>query len=107
MEIRMGVATSTGVNMIETTCCGLVSEQDAALVAHDYPTAHNLPTWLVWASVWLSGLTMALGIIAGLTVAYDVIADPTEDSSDVLLNCYVYGDGKCGPNAAWHGFINL
>lgn len=92
--------------MIKTTCCGLVSEDDAALVAHDYPS-HNLPTWLVWACVWLSGVAMAVGILAGLTVAYDVTVNPQEDSSDVMLNCYVYGDGECGPNAPWHGFINL
>ena len=68
---------------------------------------HNLPTWFVWACTWLSGVALALGVIAGLTVAYDVIADPQEDSGNVLLNCYAYGDGKCGPNAPWHGFINL
>lgn len=92
--------------MIQTTCCGFVSEEYAALVAHDYPT-HNLPTWLVWAATWTTGVVMALGIIAGITVAYDVIVNPQEDTRDGMLNCYVYGDAKCGPNAPWHGFINL
>ncbi len=53
--------------------------------------------------VWLIG---ALALVGGLTV-YDRVANPTEDSGNPLLHCYIYGDGDCGPNAPWHGFINL
>jgi uncharacterized membrane protein len=66
-----------------------------------------MPAWLVWVSMWLTGVAMAVGVLAGLTVAYEVIADPQEDSNNIMLNCHVYGNGKCGPDAPWHGFINL
>lgn len=52
---------------------------------------------------WLIG---ALALVGGLTV-YDRVANPSEDSGDLLMNCYIYGDGDCGPDGPWHGFINL
>jgi hypothetical protein len=52
---------------------------------------------------WLIG---ALALVGGLTV-YDRVINPSEDSGNLLLNCYAYGDGDCGPNAPWHGFINI
>ena len=26
---------------------------------------------------------------------------------DMLANCHVYGDGNCGPNTPWHGFVSF
>jgi hypothetical protein len=60
----------------------------------------------------VTGLAVGTWIITllaltGALFVYDRVADPSEDSGNILLNCYVYGDGDCGPNAPWHGFINL
>lgn len=55
-----------------------------------------LGTWLI----------VTLAVIGSLFV-YDRVMNPSEDSGDYALNCYIYGDGTCGPDAPWHGFINL
>lgn len=55
-----------------------------------------LGTWMI----------VSLALVGGLFV-YDRVANPTEDSGDLLLNCHIYGDGECGPAQPWHGFINL
>lgn len=95
--------------MVTMTCCGSQYDNVAETLNHvcGDSTTGNLPVWLVWVSMWLTGVAMAVGVLVGVTVAYDVIVDPQEDGGNVMLNCYVYGDGKCGPNAPWHGFINL
>jgi hypothetical protein len=95
--------------MVTMTCCGTHYDTVAETMYHvcGDSTAGNMPAWLVWVSMWLTGVAMAVGVLAGLTVAYEVIADPQEDSNNIMLNCHVYGNGKCGPDAPWHGFINL
>ena len=44
--------------------------------------------------LWVS-LGTAVGIFLG-----------TREEDDAFANCYVYGDGDCGPKAPWHGFVN-
>lgn len=47
-----------------------------------------------------------LSLVGGLTMIHKV-ADFTEDSGSIVLNCHLYGDGNCGTDAPWHGFVNI
>lgn len=67
----------------------------------------NVKAVSAWVGLWLVGAVGGLILLVGVTIAYDKIADPQEDTKDIMLNCYVYGDGDCGPNAPWHGYINI
>lgn len=53
---------------------------------------------LAWTMLALAGI--------GALFVYDRVANPQEDS-DLMANCWFYGDGQCGPNASWHGFVNF
>ena len=56
-----------------------------------------------------NGQTVALAFVlmlltvAALTLAL-VVNHPAED--DPLFNCHLDGNHRCGPSAAWHGFVN-
>lgn len=82
---------------------------DEAWADHDNSTdcVKVRSTGLVWFGLWLAGVAMGLVLLSGVTVAWNMISDPSEDSTNPLLNCYVYGDGDCGPNAPWHGYVNI
>lgn len=67
----------------------------------------NVKAVAVSAGYWLIGAVTAVVLFCGFVVAYDASMNPQEDSTDILLNCHVYGDGDCGPNAPLHGFINV
>lgn len=47
---------------------------------------------------WIVSLLLALSPILGL-------ADVRED--EPLWNCHVHGNQVCGPEAPWHGFVNI
>lgn len=67
----------------------------------------NVKAVSAWVGLWLVGVVGGLVLLIGVTIAYDKIADPQEDSTNILLNCYVYGDGDCGSKAPWHGYVNI
>lgn len=67
----------------------------------------NVKAVAVWVGFWLVGVVAGVVLFCGFVVAYDASMNPQEDTTDILLNCHVYGDGDCGNNAPWHGFINL
>ncbi len=62
---------------------------------------------MVIVSLALLGWMIGAMALVGIVFTYDRVMNPSEDSGDLLLNCYVYGDGDCGPNGPWHGFVNL
>lgn len=67
----------------------------------------NIKAVASYIGLWLIGALVMAFALVGAVVVYDRVVDPTEDSGNYLLNCHVYGDGECGPNGPWHGFINL
>lgn len=94
--------------MVTMTCCLTSYSNVADSVNHVCNHKESgLTKAIVWFAVWLTGAALLLGVAVGGVVAYDVVVNPSEDSGDLLLNCHVYGDGQCGRNAPWHGFINI
>lgn len=97
---------------MSTTCVDCGNEfTDEAWLEHDngldcYRESRVKRIVTVVSLALLGWLIGALALIGGLTV-YDRVANPSEDSGDRLMNCYIYGDGNCGPAAPWHGFTNL
>ena len=53
------------------------------------------------ALVCLSALIW--GVIGGLMTGF--VAGQAEDQP--LFNCYISGNGQCGPEATWTGFVNI
>lgn len=43
------------------------------------------------------------GLIGGGLTA--LVAQQPEEG--LFFNCYISGNGVCGPDAPWHGFVNL
>jgi hypothetical protein len=90
--------TSTCLYDLPDCECGLV-----AIAKHKGKVKRVVTVTLLALVAWS---IMAMALIGGL-VTYDRVANPQEDSGDLLLNCYIYGDGDCGPNAPFHGFVNI
>lgn len=56
--------------------------------------SHLIMCCLASAVLW-GGIGASVGVVLG----------SSED--DTLANCHIYGNGECGPDAPWHGFVNL
>ena len=90
--------------MTETVCpLGVVWCNCESVVPVSPPKRSKVREGLVIALL----AVMSWFALFGALVTYDRVMNPSEDSGDILLNCYVYGDGDCGPDGPWHGFINL
>lgn len=65
----------------------------------------NVKAVASWVMLWLAGFTMMallLGVGLGVAGAADLIQE-----DDKAWNCHLMGDMNCGPNVAWHGFVNF
>lgn len=59
------------------------------------------------ASQLISCVLLSLVMWAGFGTGYAVVGEIiTAQEDDAFANCHVYGNGECGPNAPWHGFVN-
>jgi hypothetical protein len=48
---------------------------------------------------------LALVAVAGALCLWLLVTVLTAQEGDPLGNCHIYGDGRCGDTAPWHGFV--
>lgn len=51
-------------------------------------------------------INVAVGLILGLSIVVGGALVVTASESDPWFNCHLSGNMVCGPNTAWHGFVN-
>ncbi len=64
----------------------------------------GMKDFLVWATVRVAFGAMIVLVFAVFVGVYGSLANVQED--DATFNCWVMGNGHCGPAAPWHGFVN-
>ena len=71
---------------------------------HDNSVDCVKPQMTLKALIALVSLSALLwGILGGVLTG--CVATQPEDG--LLFNCYISGNGQCGPEATWTGFVNL
>lgn len=51
-------------------------------------------------------LTVLVGWVLGLSIVVGGLFVITAGESDPWFNCHLSGNMVCGPETAWHGFVN-
>jgi hypothetical protein len=65
----------------------------------------NIKAIGAYATLWTAGaLMMALVLFITLGVSFDL---GWIEEDGLLFNCHFMGNWACGPEASWHGFVNL
>lgn len=83
-------------------CKGSFTEE--AWVEHDSSVDCVKPQMSLRTLFILVSLSALMwGLIGGGLTA--LVAQQPEEG--LFFNCYISGNGECGPDAPWHGFVNL
>lgn len=91
--------------MVENTASDeyIVKHYNAVMDAYEVPSQEKPQMSLRMLFVLVSLSALMWGLIGGGLTA--LVAQQPEDG--LFFNCYISGNGVCGPEATWTGFVNL
>jgi len=65
----------------------------------------NVRALAAYAGLWFAGALMMVLLLFVMLGAMSELGWISEDM--IYFNCYFMGNLVCGPEAPWHGFVNL